>query len=286
MNAFNSITSTLFDGLLGWFGHASAWFDIFFWAILGGIVALMVYKVVSNQKGIEKAKNGIKVHLMEIRLFQDDLLGVVVSTGKILAKNALYIGHNILPMVVMFIPMMAILFQLEAHYALDPVAPGTEQMLSVKLDEEQTDVDARDVSLEVPPGVTIVNGPARIVPSGEVAWTVRADEPGDFTLTVHVGDETVTKGLAAGGDSRTSLPTPPKPKKKTPSSSAARRASTWRVSRSGRAAQRQAKPSPHCACANAPAPAYSLSCAARRSFPTPTQTWHYRQVTNSSPWAR
>lgn len=120
MNTFNSVVTTLFDLLLGWFGAASAWVDIMFWSILGGIVALLVYKSISNQKGIERAKNDIKVHLMEIRLFQDDIAGVLISTAKIMVKNAMYIGHNILPMVVMFVPMMAILFQLEANYALIP----------------------------------------------------------------------------------------------------------------------------------------------------------------------
>lgn len=202
MNTFNSVMSTAFGSLLGWFGSASAWIDIMFWSIAGGIVALLVYKLVSNQKGIEKSKNDIKVHLLEIRLFQDDLLGVVVSTGKILFKNLLYIGHNVLPMLVMFVPMMAILFQLEASYAFDPLQPGATEMLKLKLDPAHTQASALDVGLELPAGVSLVSGPARIVSSGEVAWKIRADEPGDHVLKIHVGDQVVEKGLAVGGAAR------------------------------------------------------------------------------------
>src|SRR4029450_9344821 len=102
--------------------------------VLAGIVALLVYKRVSNQSGIARAKNGIAVHLLEVRLFRDDLVGVLVSTAKALGQNALYLGHNLLPMIVMFVPMMAIVVQLVAHYALAPVPLGSCELFSVRCD--------------------------------------------------------------------------------------------------------------------------------------------------------
>jgi hypothetical protein len=200
MQSFNSITTAIFSPLLGWFGSWSATIDILFWSTLGGIVALLVYKHVSNQKGIERAKNDIKVHLMEIRLFQDDILGVFAATGKILVKNTIYIGHNILPMVVMFVPMMAILFQLEANYAFAPIEPGTVQVLTLELDREVTDLPARDVRLSVPDGVVLDAPP--VFDADHVAWRIATVEPGDHVLSFQVGDEVVEKRLAVGGEPR------------------------------------------------------------------------------------
>jgi len=199
MQTYNAITSALFGPLLGWFGRHSAVVDILFWSVLGGIVALLVYKHASNQKGIEKAKNDIKVHLMEIRLFQDDILGVLVSTGKILVKNALYIGHNILPMLIMFVPMMTILFQLEAHYAFDPIAPGSTQVLTVKMDPD-LGVPSRDVRLAVPAGVTL-DAPPVAAPDA-VAFRLNVEQPGDHVLRLSVGGQEFEKGLAVGGSAR------------------------------------------------------------------------------------
>ena len=91
MQTFNRIASAIMGALLAPFGEEknwSAWIDVIFWSVAGGIVALLVYKYCSNQKGIEKAKGDIKVHLLEVRLFKDDILGVFASTGKILVKNA------------------------------------------------------------------------------------------------------------------------------------------------------------------------------------------------------
>jgi hypothetical protein len=204
MGSFNRITSAIFDVLLAPFGAERAWSpwaDILLWSVLGGIVALLVYKLVSNQKGIAAAKNQIKVHLLEIRLFKEDIVGVFTSTLKIVLKNALYIGHNLLPMAVMIVPMMAILVQLVAVYAYQPLPEGSVRLLKLELDRQQAGLSATDVTLELPPGVALDAPPVRTA-QGEVAWRLRLEQPGDHELTVRVGDETLVKRLAVGGPAR------------------------------------------------------------------------------------
>ena len=207
MNRFNAITSALFDPLLAPFGEQHAWFDLVFWSVAGGIVALFVYKFVSNQAGIQRTKNAIKVHLLEIRLFKDDIAVVLGATAKILLKNGLYLGHNILPMLVMIVPMMTILFQLEARYAHDPLPVGSTPLLIVQLDGRQTGVPdtatglAQAVRLELPAGLSLDAPPVRTA-EGEIAWRLRTEQPGDHVAIIHVGDESVEKRIAVGGPPR------------------------------------------------------------------------------------
>ncbi len=207
MNRFNAITTALFDPLLAPFGEEHAWFDLLFWSVGGGIVALLVYKFVSNQGGIQRAKNAIKVHLLEIRLFKDDIAVVLGATARILLKNALYLGHNILPMLVMIVPMMTILFQLEAHYAFDPLPVGSVNLLIVETDGRQPGVPdtatglAETVRLEVPEGLSLDAPPVR-TSEGEIAWRLRAERPGDHAVAIHIGDEVVEKRIAVGGPPR------------------------------------------------------------------------------------
>jgi hypothetical protein len=204
MNTFNAVTSAVFGLLLAPFGVQrswSPWVDIAFWSVLGGIVALIVYKHASNQKGIAAAKNDIKVHLLEIRLYNEDILGVFTATLKIVLKNALYIGHNLMPMVVMFVPMMTILFQLEATYAFAPVPVGSVEILHVKLDPEHGAVPGTAVRLELPAGIALDAPPVRTA-GGEIGWRLRAEAPGDHVVSLHVGDTVITKSLAVGGEPR------------------------------------------------------------------------------------
>ena len=58
-----------------------------------------------------------------------------------------------------------------------------------------------DLRLELPPGLTLDAPPVR-TSGGEVAWRIRADEPGDHVLRIHTGGAVVEKGLAVGGESR------------------------------------------------------------------------------------
>jgi len=203
MSLFNSISSAVFGTILAPFGaqrNWSAWVDLLLWSVLGGILALLVIKRFSNQKAIARVKNEIKVHLFEVRLFQDDLLGVLIATGKVLLKNVVYIAHNMLPMVVMLVPMVAILAQLVATYAYAPLPPGSVQIVRAALDRDgagQPLMRPTDVRLETPPGVKLESQVR--TPDGHIAWRVRLDQPGEHELRIHAGDEVVTKTLRVGG---------------------------------------------------------------------------------------
>ena len=197
MLLFNRLSSAVFDVVLAPFGHGFAAFDLLVWPALAGIVALLVYKHVSNQAGISRAKNGIMVHLLEVVLYRDDLIGVLVSTAKALGQNMLYLGFNIFPMVVMFLPMTAVLVQIVSNYAYSPVPVGEPVLVEVQMADKAA---AAAVSLTAPEGVTVEAGPVSS-PDGFAAWRVRAPA-GDYSLSLASGSETETKGLAVGGEPR------------------------------------------------------------------------------------
>jgi hypothetical protein len=200
MSTYQSIANGIFDLLLAPFGHGWFWFDLIFWPVVMGIGALQVYKYVSNQKAIAAVKRQISMHLLEIRLFRDDILRVLSSTGKILVKNLLYIGHNLVPLLVMIVPMILVMVQLVSHYAYRPSEPGAVEVLRVRLDPESS-LKPADVSLAVPPGVSL-DAPVVRTADGQVFWRLRADRPGDYELTVTVGDEPYEKAWAVGGEHR------------------------------------------------------------------------------------
>lgn len=201
MNAFNFITSAIFDVILAPFGHGPAAFDLLFWPTVAGVIALVVYKYMSNQKGIERAKNRVKVHIYEIRLFGHDPLVVLLATARVFLRNFVYLGHQMLPMAVLMVPMLTVLVQLEAHYAFDPSPVGSVDLLRLKLDPDQVAVTPRDVKLDLPAGVSLDAGPVRTA-DGEVYWRLKGDVAGDHPLTVSAGGQTLTKTWSVGGAPR------------------------------------------------------------------------------------
>jgi hypothetical protein len=200
MQAYNHISSAIFDSLMAPFGHGFAAFDLVVWPIVMGIVALVVYKYASNQGAIARVKRQISMRLIEIRLFRHDIVQVLKSTGAILVRNTLYLGHNLLPLAVMIVPMVALMVQLVAHYAYAPSPPGSVELLRLQLDPEAA-VSPRDVSLTLPAGVKLDAPPVRTA-DGRVFWRLRAEAAGDHGLQVEVGGDTFEKGWAVGGDPR------------------------------------------------------------------------------------
>lgn len=200
MKIYNDISSAIFGFLMAPFGFEFAAFDLILWPILMGVVALQVYKYASNQGAIARVKTQIMMHLLEIRLFSHDIVQVLKSTGNIVGKNSIYLGHNMLPMVVMLAPMVALMVQLVAHYAYAPSPPGAVELLQLRLDPE-AGISATDVTLELPKGVSL-DAPVVTTPDGRAFWRLRADTAGDHVLKVKVAGETYEKGWAVGGDPR------------------------------------------------------------------------------------
>ena len=200
----NAALSAVFDVLLAPFGHGPAWFDLLLWSVVAGVLALWVYKRVSNQAGIARTKERIQAQLYEIRLFRHDPIAVLVSTGKALLQNLAYLGYNLVPMAVLLVPMIAVLAQLVANYAFDPVPVGAVGLLKVRFDPAHSAPYSR-LRLDLPPGVVLDAPPVR-TPDHEMFWRLRAESPGDHALTLSFGTDPATKIWSVGGTHRKVAP--------------------------------------------------------------------------------
>jgi hypothetical protein len=200
MQTFNRIANAVFDPLIAPFGHAHPAFDLLLWPALMGVLAMAVYKAVSNQKALTRVKSQISMRLLEIRLFSHDILQVLRSTGMIVLKNFVYLGNHMLPMVIMFGPFVVILAQLVANYAYDPAPVGAVELLHVQLDPD-ANAAARDASLALPDGVAL-DAPPVATADHQVFWRLRAEQPGDHVLRLSVAGAEYEKGWAVGGGAR------------------------------------------------------------------------------------
>ena len=123
---------------------------------------------------------------------------MVKSTGLILVRNAAYLGHNLVPMVVLMAPFMAILIQLVANYGYQPAKVGDVELLTATF-EKSLSVPITDVRLDLPAGVVLEAPPVR-TSDRQVGWRLRAEGAGDPALTVTAGDERLVKPWTVGGD--------------------------------------------------------------------------------------
>jgi hypothetical protein len=185
----------LFYGALKWLGP--------FWSlvglsILGGILLVWIFGKVSNQDAIKRARNRLSAELIALRLFKDDLRVFFGVQGQVLVWTVKYLRHSLMPMLILMVPAMIILIQLNLHYGLRPVDIGESALVKVKL-RDPAALTSGEVTLQAPSNLKVETQGVRISELKEISWRVRGVAPGRFDLVVNDGKTSVTKKAAVGG---------------------------------------------------------------------------------------
>jgi hypothetical protein len=207
MDSVNSAVTAFFDIVLTPFEALGREFALVMISGLFGILALFVFKYISNQKGIKAAKDRIKGHLIEIRIYQDDLWVVAKAVGKVVLRNLQYVGYNLLPFVPLAIPFVFVLAQFVTRYGFAPLPvqadgpnalAGRGTVVQVELAKGH-EAEIAGLTIEYPPFLHPLTGPVRAPSEGRAFQEVVATAPGRGRITLTLADGTrVTKDVVAG----------------------------------------------------------------------------------------
>jgi hypothetical protein len=197
-----TVVNLVFGGIVGAvlrpFRTLSPWFGMAAVALLTALLMLEVYKLTSNQAAIRRAKDRIKAHLLEMRLYKDNMRVTLAAQGAIVKANLAYMAANLKPLAVMIVPLVLILAQLSLWYDRAPLRPGEETLVKARL-EAAADPVSLDLTLEAPPGLEITSPAVRIPDEREVVWRVKAVSPGVGRFILRTGGLSIEKSVAVGG---------------------------------------------------------------------------------------
>jgi len=201
MSIFNAAINVVFDsyfkvaGALG--GDAALWII----SAAAGIVLLLIFKITSNQTAIKRTKDRIAGSFLEVRLFKDDMRQMMSAQGRIFGSTFRYMGHALVPMAWMIVPVLLILIQMNLWYGYEPLREGDSALVTAKIEGSQPLVEM-PLKLEAGEGLTVETPPVRIESLREVSWRVRADAPGRHNLKLVYGEaetDSVTKAVQVDG---------------------------------------------------------------------------------------
>ncbi|HVN80041.1 MAG TPA: hypothetical protein VMW38_13670 [Terriglobia bacterium] len=205
METINSILGSMLDGLLRQFHGAHPFWPLLILSALMGMVLLGVFRFTSNQQGIQETKNRIKAHLLEIRLFKDDLGALLSAQGSILKYNLQYMAYGLKPLLVIIIPVAVMLIQCEGWFGSRPLKPGEFTLVSAFMSADESD-NLPLVELEVSDGLSIETPSLRIPAVREIDWKIKAEKPGEHYLLVKLKGKEIAKSVtvSTGGLARVS----------------------------------------------------------------------------------
>ena len=198
MGTLNSVLNKVFEVLFLPFRGMSPWVAMAAVSLLTSFLMLFIFRHTSNQEGIRKQKNRIKAHLLELRLFKDNMGVQLRAQGRILLANLRYVGHNAKPMLVMIVPVLLILIQLNLWFGAEALEPGDPVLVKVRLVEGKYPSEV-PAYLTASPELEVETPPLRIEDEREIDWRLRARSAGDGRLTLSVGGETIVKKAPVGG---------------------------------------------------------------------------------------
>ncbi len=192
MDVLNRILIFIFDLLFFPITVFNPMAGLIFISILVGILMIVVFKYSSNQEAIKKQKNYLKAHLLEFRLYKDDVGLSLAAMKNLMTVNLRYLTYVLRPMLVLMVPTAIILIQLASWYEYRPLQVGESAILSLKL-KEAAALD--NIELEVPMGLAVATPSLRIFQKNEVDWRIRAVNNGVWEIKFRNGVEVLSKSL-------------------------------------------------------------------------------------------
>jgi hypothetical protein len=196
--ALASLINTVVRFLFGLVYEPLKWLGPF-WSLviisaLAGILLVWIFGKVSNQKAIHKTRDRLSSELLGLRLFKDDLRVFFGIQGSVLVWTLKYLRYSLLPMLILMVPTLIILIQLNLHYGARPLRVGERALVKVKLRDA-----SREVSLSAPENLKLETASVHVPEQNEICWRVRAVAPGRFDLIANDGKSSISKKVAIGG---------------------------------------------------------------------------------------
>jgi hypothetical protein len=185
-------------------------FDVFFYpfrsvdsiyglcaiSLLTSIIALPIFKYTSNQEGIKRVKARIMGHLLELRLYKDDIRVVISAQINILKYNMVYLRYTLKPLMFMIIPISIIIIYTASRYEYRPLQPGESTLVKINLSKDKKlSGKNNEVALSVPLGLSLETPPLRIDGGNEIYWRIRVEKEGVYDLVFQENNNKVKRKL-------------------------------------------------------------------------------------------
>ena len=187
--------NTIFNGLLIIFSTIPPVWGLLFISVLTGVIMLVLFKWSSDQNRIEKTKERMKGHLLELLLYRDDIRLSLSGLKDLLVRNLQYIFFVMKSMIFIIPPTMIILVQLAVRFESRPFHVGEKSIVSIQLDDR---VDPQNVVMEAEVGVSVETHPLRILDTKQVYWRIQTEQEGTWMLRWHYDSQTVEQRVFVG----------------------------------------------------------------------------------------
>jgi hypothetical protein len=162
-------------------------------SVLFTALALLVFRSLSDQAAVRRARSLAQAHLLEFSLFKDEPRLVLRAQRDLLLDNLRLVRLLLPAVLVLTIPGVLFFGILDACYGRARLAIGQAAVVTAQLAG-----DVNDAALSPAAGVAVETEPVRVTVNRQLSWRIRPLRDGTGALQVKTPAGTVTKTLSAG----------------------------------------------------------------------------------------
>ena len=139
----------------------------------------------------------MKGHMLEMWIFRHSPVVVLRAQYHVFCNATKYLLSSLRAFIVLMIPLVIVMIQIQARYGYAPLEPDQDAMLKIKYRSADS-LGLLDARLEARDAVKVETPALRIPESGEVNFRISAREAGLHELTIQVGENKLNKTLCVG----------------------------------------------------------------------------------------
>ena len=155
-------------------------------SVVYGIVAVLIFRRLTDAPSIHRTLNRILAHVMELGLFIDSPSLVFGAQRDLLCENFRLLRLTILPAAILGV-LFAILYQpMNSLYGRAPLPVGEAAVITVPMGDETIP------HLDAPQGIAVETPAVRVVHDREISWRVRPMRPTTTDLKFRIDNRVAT----------------------------------------------------------------------------------------------
>ncbi len=172
------VLESLLNPVFGWVLPLPAWLSILIISFILTLLTTVIYKYTTNQPEMKRLKDETKMHQKQLKELKGNPKKAMEVQQQAMAVNMEYMKHSFKPMLYTMLPLLVIFGWLSAHYAYEPIHPGTPFNVTVYTQG----LEGKEISLESIPELAI-SEVKQTIQNEQATWTLQGSE-GDYKLMV------------------------------------------------------------------------------------------------------
>jgi hypothetical protein len=186
VHGFSQILTKLFDFLVLPFGNERT-LALAVLSLITGVALMFLFKATSDQKKIKATRDQFKARILEMRIYQNDIVLIHKALFAALWTNLVYLRVSLKPIVVLLLFVLPVFIQFDERYGRRHLEASDHALLSVTL-QEGNDPRVIPFSLQLDDGLVVDSRPVRSSASRQIHWRLVANSPGTHQMHIKVGE--------------------------------------------------------------------------------------------------